>query len=154
MLTSEQRALVMHIVGEQIAGKNYDGMTRVQLAHLMGRHDNTLANWSKLPEVIEAVKRGVAEVETSRDYFKVIMRRNALEAMWANYQSAKESSEKRQYLKMILEETKDAETDDGAVDFSSKSDEELADLILQHDISPIGITREELARLARKDDGG
>ena len=152
-LTSEQRALVMHLVGEAVSGKGYDGMTRAQLAAALGRHDNTLSNWQKLPEVQEAVKRGILDVETSRDYFKTVMRRNALEAMWHNYEKATESSEKRQYLKMVLEETKDADSDETAVDYTQKSDEELVDLILAHDISPIGITKEQLVQLAHQEGG-
>lgn len=152
-LTAEQRALVMHMVGEQVSGKGSDSMTRAQLAAVLGRHDNTLANWQKMPEVQEAVKRGIRDMENSRDYFKLVMRRRALEEMWSNYSKATESSEKRQYLKMVLEETKDADTDETAVDLTSKTDEELCDLMLAHDISPVGMTKDELVRLAHSEGG-
>jgi hypothetical protein len=158
MLTSEQKSYVLHLVAEQVSGKpgkdgarrTYDGLSKQGFADLIGRHINTLMNWDKMPEIQDAVKRGFEEVENSRDYFKVVMARHALEEMWVQYGKA-QGAEKRQYLKMIRDETKDAIVDDSSADYSHKTDDELIDIYMNRDVSAIGVTVDELARLAKKE---
>lgn len=127
-LTAVQRDYARLLLAEEATGSG--GMTKTQFAESIDVHRNTLLYWEKSPEFKEHLDRQRKMLtDKGESYIKVILRQKALLEMWEQYGKSK-GAEKRQYLKMVLDETKDAIQDDVPVDYTSMSDEELESLCL------------------------
>lgn len=154
-MNSAQKAFVRHLVACEMAkAQGQDKpMSDREFIQVLGYHYNTAGNWKKLPEVQAAFKRALKEIETSRDYFMLCMKQKAREEMWANYEKSK-GNDKRQYLKMIMDETAEVPDYEDTVDYEDMTDEDLANLCMKRDVSVLGMTQGELLRIARGSDEG
>lgn len=131
MLTAAQRAYISHLVSVDYDTnqKLKPAMSNREFAKTIGVHYNSLVNWQKLPEFQEQLKRAKEEFSTGKDYFSLVMRQRAHEELVMQYEKAS-GSEKRQYLRMILDETKHVEDYIELPKYQDKTDKELAELIL------------------------
>jgi len=149
MLSAAQKSFVKHKVAQDIARQEgREAMSDGAWAAACGFHKNTAINYNKNPEVKKAIADELKQARESKDFFKFAMRRVALEELWVNYDKAKkDSAEKRHYLKLILEETKDIEEAKESVDYSALCDEDLEAIIFKCEVSPLAKTSEELMAL-------
>jgi hypothetical protein len=150
MLSIPQKAYVRHAVNREVAKlEGREVMTDKAWCEAMGLHTNTAISYKKNPEVVAAVAEQMRSVKESKDLFRSVIRRVALEEMWTRYDKAKDgSAEKRHYLKMILDETDDVEEHQEVIDYSTLCDEDLEAIIFKRELSPAGKTEKELQVLA------
>ena len=147
MLSAQQRAFARHKVAQEIA--RYEGreaMSDSAWCHTMGLHINTGKKYAHNPEVKALVEAEVRDAKESKDFFKSVMRRVALEELWVQYDKAK-GAEKRHFLSMILDLTKDVAETTEMVDFRELSDDDLIAKCLNRNTSEWGMS--EQALLAR-----
>ena len=151
VLNAFQKAYVRHAVAQEIEKRDggISTITDAAFADVMGVHPNTIKNTKKNPAVAEAVLRGVEELDVNHDYYMLSLKRRAHEELWVNYKAAS-GAEKRHYLTKLLEITKDVEEYDDAPEYTDMTDEDLVALCLKRDISPLGMSREELRALVKK----
>lgn len=158
--TSLQKAFIRHKIAEAIdddTSKSTTGdgrratrtMSDKKFAELMGCHVNTLGKWKDRPDIRAAISTGIEEAQSSKDFFRLVMRQHALESLWMEYERAEEG-EKRQYLRMILDQTKDvAEVGDDPVPVGDLTTEDLLNEILLQDVSVTGMTAAKLRAKVR-----
>ena len=153
VLNAFQKAYVRHAVAQEIEKRDgaANTITDAAFADVMGVHPNTIKNTKKNPAVAEAVQRGVEELDVNHDYYLLSLKRRATEELWVNYTQAT-GPEKRHYLVKLLDITKDVEEYDDAPDYTDLSDEDLVALCLKRDVSPLGMSRDELKALVKKGD--
>lgn len=153
VLNAFQKAYVRHAVAQEIEKRDgaANTITDAAFADVMGVHPNTIKNTKKNPAVAEAVQRGVEELDVNHDYYLLSLKRRAHEELWVNYTQAT-GAEKRHYLVKLLDITKDVEEYDDAPDYADLSDEDLVALCLKRDVSPLGMSRDELKALVKKGD--
>lgn len=160
-LSAFDKALVRHLISLELDnsdktttadGRKHNSpksLTDVELADLLNVHVNTVRNHKRLPAVQAAVKKGLEDAESSKDYFTLCLRHRALENMWVEYEKAK-GNDRRQYLRMILDETKGVdESDSQPVSYEDMTDEDLIATCLSRDVSPLGMTLAQLRAKAK-----
>ena len=85
------------------------------------------------------------------------MRVKALEAMFDGLQKSK-GAERRQYINMVLANTKEVERDQAEVDYSHLTDEELEEAMLARNLNMVEVATEEVRELVvgrqERPDGG
>ena len=149
-LNAFQKAYVRHAVAQEL--EHRDGgaatITDKDFAEVMGVHPNTVKNCKNNRVVKEALKKAIEELDVSHDYFMLCMKRRAYEELWAQYNSAK-GIEKRHYLSKLLEVTKDVEEYEDAPDYTDLTDDDLIALCLKREVTPLGMSREELKQKVR-----
>ena len=152
-LNAAQKAYLRHCVASEVErkGDKKATLTDTEFAELIGVHLNTLRNWKLKPEFQTALKRGIEEFESSADYFALVLKHRMREELWSNYTKAT-GAERRHYLNSLMDEVKNAPEYDDSPDYDDMTDEDLASLCLKREVSPIGMSRDELVRLANKGD--
>jgi hypothetical protein len=143
---------VRHLVAKELElsdGGKRQVMTDQSLAELLGIHVQTMKQRKQRPEIKAAVAAQLEEIRENKDLFKACMRHRALEELYRNYEKAS-GAEKRQYLKMILDQTEDVDEGPDTVDYSELSDEDLVNKALQRGVSVMGMTAAQLKRLTEK----
>ena len=149
VLNAFQKAYVRHAVAQELERRDGgDGITDKDFAEVMGVHPNTIKNTKKNPSVAEAVKRAIEELDANHDFYMLCLKRRGIEELWAAFKVAS-GAEKRHYLTKILDITKEVADYDDAPDYSDMTDEDLAALCMKREVSPLGMSRTELAALAK-----
>ena len=162
-LNSAQKAFLRHCVSSECevrerkslqAAKPGARLAKTTLddkdfAELIGVHPQTLKLWKRRPEFQAALKKGIEEFESSSDYFGLVLKHRTREELWANYRNAT-GAEKRHYLTMVQKEVGDVAEYDDSPDYEDMTDDDLVALCLRRDVSPLGMSRDELLRLANK----
>lgn len=150
MLNPVQRAAVRHLVAYDFSPPEAR-MTHESWCEVVGISVRTLQNWMKGNEEFRvAVRSAKEEAEETADPFALYARQWALEQMFGLYAKAKTTTEKRQLLKEVMEQTKHVDAGE-VVDYSHLTDDDLLSLCLARSVSPIGMTQDQLKRLAEGD---
>lgn len=89
------------------------------------------------------------EARESTDLYALRTRQFALEQLNALYETAKTTTEKRQVLKDILQQTEGVRSSVTVTDYSMLPTETLAEIALARDITVEDVTAERLAELAK-----
>ena len=149
VLNAFQKAYVRHAVAQEIEKRDGgNALCDKDFADVMGVHPNTVVNCKRNPAVKDAVKAAIEDLDRNHDYYMLCLKRRAVEELWANYRAAKDT-ERRHYLTKVLEITAGVEEFDDAPDYADLTDADLAALCMKRDVSPLGMSREELKALAK-----
>jgi len=126
-------------------------MTHDSWCQVVGLTIRTLQRWQKDDaEFKAALQASIKEAEESADPFALYTRQWALEQMHALFAKSKTPTEKRAVLKDILANTQHVADMGDAVDYSDMTEEDLAAICLNQNVSVLGMTEAELVKLATK----
>ena len=155
MLNAVQKAAVRHCTAHHFSPPE-SRMSDTEWCEIMGITTRALQKWKKIPEFAAALKASIDEIEASQDPFATCARAFALEQMVKQYNKSKEGSDKRQYLKLIMDNTAHVAQQGDSVNYDDLTDSDLISLCLERDVTPAGMTQDELRRiaLAGSDDRG
>jgi predicted Abi (CAAX) family protease len=151
MLNALERAAVRHCVAKSFS-KGDSGMDDKDWCKLQGVSLKWLSRRKNEPQHLEfqkAVEAGRRELEDSVDPTALVMRDWALEEAFVQYKKADSSSEKRQWLKQIKEDTAHVDMSGQTIDYSEVSDEDLLNMVMNRGLTPSAMTQRELASLAK-----
>jgi len=156
MLSAAQKSFIQHtlmvewdIPAARKAQRAGELMTDAQFADFLHLSPDALKYWKKMPEFRAALDKARERLENSKDYFLECMRYRADEELWKMYLKAS-GSEKRHFLNMVYDRTKDVGITGESVDYGELTDDELLDLMVKRDVAPVGLSPDELRILENK----
>jgi hypothetical protein len=149
MLTAAQRSYINHIVSSEYDVKQglKPPMSDREFAKTLGVHYNSLLNWKKHKEFQDRLRAAREEFERGKDYFALVMRARSQEAMVMQYETAT-GTEKRHYLKMILDESRKVEDYQEIEPYQDFTDEKLAEIVMQRHIKVRGVADDRIREIA------
>jgi hypothetical protein len=152
-LSAAQKSYINHLViKHHDDSRNIEGGSMSDALYcreVLKCHPNTVVNWKKNPEFKEALERAIQEYEEGHDYFKTILHYKALEELWLQYTKAT-GTDKRHYLSMILDQTKDVEQYSETTNYDAMTNEQLAQIYLNRDFTlPEGLSVSQLKKLSK-----
>ena len=147
-LTAIQESALEHLVLKHFGESEFTDEAWAEL-HNIPRM--TVQRWKNDPHpryaYFQAVlKERIRDYDTDKDLTARLMRVKALEAMFDGLQKSK-GAERRQYINMVLANTKEVERDQAEVDYSHLSDEELEEAMLARNLNMVEVATEEVRGL-------
>lgn len=129
MLNALQRAAITHLTVAEFSPES-TRLSDAKWCALVGVSESTLKRWKRDAEFRETLLRRIEQLQSCADPFSLIAREFALEQMVERYEKER-GIEKRQYLKLILDNTVHVANDVERIDYDALTDDEL--LALAHD---------------------
>ena len=149
MLNAIQKAAIRHLTAKHFSPPE-TRMSDKEWCAVVGIVPKTIQRWKLDAEFASTLEASIKEMEESTDPFASCARSYALEQMIVEYGNKKNTgSEKRKWLKLIIENTEHVADQGEVVRYDDLSDEDLANLALARGVTPAGMTQDQLRKIAK-----